>query len=115
MNTLREAADWIEDHAAHWDGRGVSPEAIVRALRAALAAEQAQPMAVQTVTLFDGSQTPMVYTAPPREPVRLTDEQIDAAWDSIDMRHPRGDATRKAFARAVEAEVLKANGMEVPR
>ena len=43
----------------------------------------------------------LLYTAPPqRKP--LSEEEIQAAWDSVDMRHPRGNETRIAFARAVE-------------
>ena len=42
-----------------------------------------------------------LYTAPPqRQP--LTEEEIQAAWDSVDMRHPRGNETRIAFGRAIE-------------
>jgi len=56
-----------------------------------------------------GSQPPLgskypaypLYAAPPqRKP--LTEEDIQAAWDSVDMRHPRGNETRIAFARAIE-------------
>ena len=50
-----------------------------------------------------------LYTAPPqRKP--LTEEEIQAAWDSVDMRHPRGNETRIAFARAIErAHEIKEN------
>lgn len=49
---------------------------------------------------FAEDQIPL-YTAPPqRKP--LTEEEIQAAWDSVDMRHPRGNETRIAFARAIE-------------
>lgn len=34
--------------------------------------------------------------------VPLTDEQIQAAFDGVDMRYPRGEETRNAFARAIE-------------
>ena len=42
---------------------------------------------------------------PQRKP--LTEEDIQAAWDSVDMRHPRGNETRIAFARAVEAALAE--------
>ena len=59
--------------------------------------------------------TPL-YAAPQPAPARvpLTDEQIQAAWDSVDMRHPRGDATRNAFARAIEAAHGITSAKEAP-
>jgi hypothetical protein len=44
---------------------------------------------------------------PQRKP--LTEEEIQAAWDSVDMRHPRGNETRIAFARAIESKLQEKN------
>ena len=48
----------------------------------------------------DWIKTPLYAAPPQRKP--LTEEEIQAAWDSVDMRHPRGNETRIAFARAIE-------------
>ena len=54
----------------------------------------------------NSSWTPLYAHPPQRKP--LTEEEIQAAWDSVDMRHPRGNETRIAFARAIE----RAHGIE---
>jgi hypothetical protein len=49
----------------------------------------------------DFGVTPLYTTPQPAQP--LTDEQIQEAWDSVNMLHSQGEATRNAFARAIEA------------
>lgn len=54
--------------------------------------------------------------APPRKPVRLTDAEITDIFESKARWHyPPIGATDREFARDIEAAVLKANGVEVPR